>query len=481
MLLLPFLMAGCYEDKGNYDYYPINDVNIAGIEKSYDINRWDTLRIAVSLGHSLNENSKMEYAWYLDGKKVANTKDLRYVISEKAKKYAARFEVTDTQNDNVRFFSDFELHVHSQYSEGLMLLSQCEDHPELSFYNTLNNPQKKMLNNLFHLENEIDLEGQGLCLEQPDLWAYGGVLFVHTAQGIYQLDPVLCKAMKGFSDDAFSEKGLKFNMVYSTFEGATPDFGVSLNSDGKLYPKLSRQDRFVPGSLKPIHVEGSDEMMDYELSPLALSSRDATLGYDEKSGRFLFFMPSYDYPSYDENQYDVVRVSKTQIGLPWVYCGKNMDGNHFASVFYDRNTNKAMIVPAHTRTGNIRGKDSLVVLHDHLINQKTKFALNSASNLLYYTDGSNKLYTINISDPEHSFISLEFPVNLPANSTITMLKVAKNNLEIFVGVETMRNDVYKGDVYRINANDGEVVEVYEKFGGKPIDLLEKIAVEFEME
>ena len=478
-LFLPFLMASCYEDKGNYDYYPINDVKISGIEKSYNINRWETLNITVSLENSLKKDAQMEYAWYLDGNKVADTKDLSYVISEKAKKYAARFEVTDTKNDNVRFFSDFEVYVHSQYSEGLMLLSECGDHPELAFYNTLNNPENKILNNLFELENKQALKGEGLRIEQPDLWAYGGVLFVHTTKGIHKLDPVLCKSLLEFSDASFSEKNMKFDMVYSTFEGFTPDFGVSLSTDGKIYPKLSRQDRFVPGSMKPIHVEGSDELMDYKLSPLALSSRDAALGYDEITGRFLFFMPSYDYPSYDENQYDVVRVSKTQIGLPWVYCGQNMDGNHFVSVFYDKDTDKAMVVPAHSRDGGIRGKDSLVVLNNHYIDAKTKYAINSATNLLYYTDGGNKIYTINISDPEHSFMSMEFPVALPADSKITMLKVAKDNLDLFVGVETSRNEKYNGDLYRISANDGSIVETLKRIGGRPIDVLEKIAVEYE--
>ena len=480
ILMLLFLSASCYEDKGNYDYYPINEVGISGIEKEYDIERWDTLNIAVDLNNSLKDNKAAQYAWYLNGNKISDTKDLKYEVSEKAQKYAARFEVTVPEDDGVRFFFDFELNVHSQYSEGLMLLSQCGDHPEISFYNTLSNPKKKTVRDMFLLENKKSLTGKPLRIEQPDQWSYGGVLFVHTSDGIYQLDPVLCKLMKTYKNDAFSEKGKTFNMVFSTFEGSEPDFGASIGTDGQIYPKLARQDRFVPGSLKPINIEKSSEQMDYQLSPLALSSRDATLGYDEKSGHFLYFYSSWDIPSYDENQYDIVRVSKYQIGLPWVFWGRTMDDSKFASLFFDKVTKQAKLIPSHSRTGYTKGKDSIVVLNNHYLDADSKFALNSGSNLLYYTNGGNKIYTINISDPDRNFVSIEFPVALPADCKITMLKVSYNNLDLLVGVDSGRNEKYNGDVYRINGTDGTIIETYSRFGGTPVDVVEKAVVEFEL-
>ena len=89
--MIVLLTVSCYEDKGNYDYHPINEVKISGIkEDPYEILRWDTLKIPVTLENSLNEKAKLIYAWYLDQKKIAETEDLCYVVSDKAKKYQAR-------------------------------------------------------------------------------------------------------------------------------------------------------------------------------------------------------------------------------------------------------------------------------------------------------------------------------------------------------------------------------------------------------
>ena len=84
--MIVLLTVSCYEDKGNYDYHPINEVKISGIkEDPYEILRWDTLKIPVTLENSLNEKAKLIYAWYLDQKKIAETEDLCYVVSDRLK------------------------------------------------------------------------------------------------------------------------------------------------------------------------------------------------------------------------------------------------------------------------------------------------------------------------------------------------------------------------------------------------------------
>ena len=160
--MIVLLTVSCYEDKGNYDYHPINEVKISGIkEDPYEILRWDTLKIPVTLENSLNEKAKLIYAWYLDQKKIAETEDLCYVVSDKAKKYQARMEVTLPEDDSVRFFADFEVQVFSPYSKGLLLLSDYEDYPEVSFMSTLNNPTNKIMRDVYSLENKR-VEGEGL-------------------------------------------------------------------------------------------------------------------------------------------------------------------------------------------------------------------------------------------------------------------------------------------------------------------------------
>ena len=94
-------------------------------------------------------------------------------------------------------------------------------------------------------------------------------------------------------------------------------------------------------------------------------------------------------------------------------------------------------------------------------------AVNSGINWLYYSDGGRQLYVLNLSDPDFKFPSIPFECALPDNCRITMLKVSVDNLALFVGVETDRPEKYKGDVYKINAKDGTILEHYQRFGGTP--------------
>lgn len=71
-------------------------------------------------------------------------------------------EVTLPEDDSVRFFADFEVQVFSPYSKGLLLLSDYEDYPEVSFMSTLNNPTNKIMRDVYSLENKRELKGNGI-------------------------------------------------------------------------------------------------------------------------------------------------------------------------------------------------------------------------------------------------------------------------------------------------------------------------------
>lgn len=480
-LLLVFAFASCYEDKGDYDYHEINEVKISGIDKQYEINRWDTLIISsAKVENSLTENADLKYAWYLNYKKIGDAKDLNYIISDKAGVYQARFEVMEPAADSVRFFCDFKVVVRTQYAQGLMLLSDNQGTPELSFMSTLDNPNKEIAHDIFKVENKQSLAGRPLSIEQPDVYGYGGTVWVHTSVASHQLDPILLREVDRLDKNSFTEPVKECDMVFCRYSQILVDFGAGLGSDGKIYPKVARQDRYLSASLKPIHDWISlDKMYDYQLSPMLLCSRDATLGYDNLSGKFLYFMNSYDVPSFDENQYDVVRPSATYVGLPWLDWGINMNtGSYrFTSLFFDEKTGKAALARQHNQAGTMKGQDSLVMLSQHNLHVGSKMVVNSANNRLYYSDGGNKVYMINLSDPEYKFESTDMGCLLPDACTITMMKVASNNLSLYIGVQTNRQDGYSGDIYKISTRDGSIEEYYKGFGGKPIDIIEKIAIE----
>ena len=58
LVSMVILSVSCYEDKGNYDYHPINEVTISGVAEAYEIERWDTLKIPVVLKNSLDDQDR---------------------------------------------------------------------------------------------------------------------------------------------------------------------------------------------------------------------------------------------------------------------------------------------------------------------------------------------------------------------------------------------------------------------------------------
>ena len=480
-LFVCVLLSSCYEDKGDYDYHPINEVMLFDINEKYEIERWDTLIVSAKLKSSLSESNNYLYSWYLNNKKIGDAPDLEYVVSDKAGVYQARFEVTDPLQDSVRFFYDFEVNVYSKYNKGLLLLSEVDGLPKLSFMSTADGEDNEIVQDVFELENGKSLAGKALAVEQTDLWTYGGTVWVHTSVCSHELDPVLFKEIEYLDKNSFTEPVEECDMQYCRYEAYAPDYGVGLGRDGKLYPKRERQNRYMSTSLKPIYTDESDlsMMVDYDLEPVLLASSSGTLAYDRLSGKLVCFTNSYMIPSYDENQYDLAMVSETYIGLPWLGWGKNMHGGTLgiASLFFDDVTGKAALVKAHTADGVLKGRDSLVILTDHHLAKGAKMVINSANNRLFYTDGGSHLYMINLSDPESKFNSFNFDCKLPENGKITLLRMSKDNLSMYIGMEIERSDKYTGDIFKVDVNTGEIQKHYEVFGGIPIDLIEKEPVE----
>ena len=65
-----FLLASCYNDKGNYDYHDIGEIKIAGVEDQYDVTAFqDTLRITPEIT-STDPQDVFDYYWTVDKKPV---------------------------------------------------------------------------------------------------------------------------------------------------------------------------------------------------------------------------------------------------------------------------------------------------------------------------------------------------------------------------------------------------------------------------
>ena len=128
-----FLLASCYEDKGNYIYHEINELTLEGIEPTYDVDIDDTLKIVPQLKGTLySDTSRFSYRWEINRKVVSEEKDVYYrakYLGTKLCRFIARDKDTDVETSQ-----SFDLNVSSATAgDAIMVLSNYKNGGEISY------------------------------------------------------------------------------------------------------------------------------------------------------------------------------------------------------------------------------------------------------------------------------------------------------------------------------------------------------------
>mgnify|MGYP002594790756 FL=1 len=74
--VMALFIAGCYEDKGNYDYDTVPQVSVSGIEKSYDFYVGSQETITPTVTWTNGKPDKVSYAWRINNKVVCEEESL---------------------------------------------------------------------------------------------------------------------------------------------------------------------------------------------------------------------------------------------------------------------------------------------------------------------------------------------------------------------------------------------------------------------
>ncbi|PUZ26755.1 PKD-like family protein [Chitinophaga costaii] len=145
LLLLILLGAGCYKDKGNYDYHPINDIVTTVAKDSFQVNQFDTLRISPAIAGLDTNRLSFEWRVYpitdpgnsLDPGKIvviSHDRNLNQPITLKPRSayYNLDFVVKDTVT-GVNYFKYMFVQVGTVFQTGWMLLEQMDSKADISF------------------------------------------------------------------------------------------------------------------------------------------------------------------------------------------------------------------------------------------------------------------------------------------------------------------------------------------------------------
>lgn len=135
-IIIFILVMACAEDKGNYDYAMINDVEISGIPEDTSVVQLEVLRLTPVFHRSLDASEAgLTYSWKLAGNEIGTERNLEYTIPQDLdiKKYDCLYTVTDTRN-GMQYFQSFNISVNSLFSWGYYFLCEEEDGESVMSY-----------------------------------------------------------------------------------------------------------------------------------------------------------------------------------------------------------------------------------------------------------------------------------------------------------------------------------------------------------
>lgn len=282
MLFFGVVMA-CTEDKGNYDYMPLNDLTISGIESEYMIERDSLLQIPVTItaeqGFSEDRYDYVWYAWRVNNAATPDTlsyeKDLDVAISIVPGEYDLRYIVTD-KNTDVSYYFRTTLSVIDSYSKGVMALSSADGQADVTFINAVN-----------ALTSHAYVEANGESAGNNPLGIYyiGGGEFVAplvaiaTAEGTKVANPTDFSEFMDFSELFYfaPEPGIMQCLCKSNW-----DFDEYVIVDGKVY---NRYLSFVENLYQPYDPQAKG---DYYAAPFSMYEAIDAFFYDKKGQRFIY-------------------------------------------------------------------------------------------------------------------------------------------------------------------------------------------------
>ncbi|RZL15848.1 MAG: hypothetical protein EOO89_12455 [Pedobacter sp.] len=194
IILLSLMMAvSCSKDEGNYDYHPINELNIQGVNSEYVLRTGiDTLRIQPKIAASMDEadTSRYTYLWIIklaafSFDTIGRKKDLVYPVKLNAVPYDMFYRVIDKKT-GVTWIANSKLNISTPYSKGILIIGEDDE----GYAET---EMLSMLKDTVYFKNLLSKSGLPRLRDPVSFVHTGGSenfikLWVFTKSGSYFLD-----------------------------------------------------------------------------------------------------------------------------------------------------------------------------------------------------------------------------------------------------------------------------------------------------
>ncbi|HUP13212.1 MAG TPA: PKD-like family lipoprotein, partial [Niastella sp.] len=457
------VQLACYKDKGNYDYKTIAIPEITGLDSLYKVFLGDTVIIKPTVT-STDPNAKFGYTWRVSFPKTFSDTtftdhSFRLIFSFEPGIYDVRLTITDSSN-GMKYFRDFRLDGHTQFSVGTLVLSQEGATSQLSFVK----PDSTVLPRVYRALHGKDLPGKPL-----------------------QVIDVIHQYITTNPDLGYWITGSDVN-----------DGGVRLDNSTLLQYSTLRKNFFdVPATAKPGYLEcaasgylqgvingklyagawqtyyGSDVYGmfaaptpgDYELyNRVAYNNVDPYItGYDINRKQFVVFTNYGGSAAYVGTGYQVkntVAFDPKDVGLDLIYFQQLNDLNCYA--FGKAANGTLMELKFGAKFMGVVEMDPLYMrafAQSSLITPTTKWAATSKE-IFYFTSG-DKIYRYNPTNQDIRPLSTDF-----GGKAVTMVKLGDSEDILIAGVD--------GAVYYLDVSSGKFGDIIRKYigiPGAPVDVI----------
>lgn len=415
MAIVLITITSCLKDKGNYDYVPINQVQVAGIKTSeaYEAFAYiDSLNIVPTIvGEGLEEPGRYEYVWKFM-RNVDNTADsidhvvsrernLKMLVTFEAGEYRGFYTVTDTR-EGTSWGTEFSLRVRSLTAEGFMVLSDDNGKGRLDMISNLSENEYLAAYNLWR-----DVEAD-FGTPKSIFFNYNrnpnSTLYV-TDKGTYMLDKDLMPAEK---NNLIWQFGLNMEQIHVKGTASTTFSNVAsreviVTGEGELFVRSI----FMLGSIFEFPINKINGQSEFTPSPhigMAIPNNPgfywpfghSILIYDETNDQFLELKDTNEYPS-------VMNFTSTSLfpvqnpGRTMVHVGSTLNHTTMA-ILKDENNSRHYAYEMTLGGNSVNMQNRYFELIGPEITSAKHFAVHPVLPYIFYAS-ENKVYQFDFSQP----------------------------------------------------------------------------------
>lgn len=474
-----FFLFSCAEDKGNYDYKTLNEIEIDGFKPATEDNGVYTLLIGQHLKInpiikcSLEENSELAYLWTLDQDTIGKVQELDWIVPDGTAfgEKAGRLIVTDLHT-KINYYHNFTVVITNPFNQGYYIYSRDpEDNAIISFLSS-KTEKPEFVNtdniggiNLGKYPTFATCE-YGYDNNSNETWH----MYFAAREGEYSL---IQTNTLTFSPTA--------TLTADSYIGGNPDnytFAPTYFYTGasKFFTSNGQLIGYNEGLLyRPAHL-GDHKLAPWLSAPAALQNM-ALVVFDETTHRFLYLQSQEDDPlngiigdsyTYDkiidfEGQELTGAEEEIVAGGPdgWdpimKVITRDNNGLHFYTLTFDMSGADPQYKPVMTR-------DTYISIAG--VNANTRAIMNGKT---WYILIGNTIYKSPILIPELTKVK-DIPEEL---GEVRAFNICDNGDKIIVATyQPDSQNEMKGSVYFLNSETGEILEPgYPNVTGEAVSIL----------